>query len=273
MRRKTIYFTMLCLIVAVRSGLAQEGRDDRGNRGDRGSRGGFSFRGGDRGGDRRGEDGAPPDGDAAGKPEEKKRVARYGSARTANKKTAASLTLPSQYATKDTNRDGQIGMYEWSLTDLSSFKKLDLNGDGFLVPSEFANPGTRTTSTTTIVATTGGVTTPTGSFGSGTPDSAPTTPMGSGNNSSSPTTLAGTKPIGATTPQLSADPLIAEGESAFALRDINKDGQLDQEEFDGSVRIKRVFEKAKMTFTGPQPREKFLEIYRQALIAKDAKPM
>jgi len=272
MRRKALLMCMLCVLASSseavfgqgpgdgfrRGGVDRRSRGEQG--GDRGSRG--SDRGGDRGsrgGDRGGRFGAAPQ-EASGTSSPQagtKPVARTGAARTTNKKTAASLALPAEYLAKDTNRDGQIGLYEWALTDLSSFKKLDVNGDGFLIPSEFANPGTRTASNSTY--------TPIENSSASTSRFV-VSPGRSPSSTGSPEGLA----VVSQTTTGSTDPLTSEGETVFKLRDLNKDDQMDQEEFDGSYRIKRVFEKAKMTFKGPVPKAKFLELYREALLAKAA---
>src|SRR5260370_5971913 len=46
------------------------------------------------------------------------------------------LKLPDQYRSRDVDKDGQIGMYEWPRSDFATFRKLDLNHDGFLTPQE-----------------------------------------------------------------------------------------------------------------------------------------
>src|SRR3979411_2116467 len=49
---------------------------------------------------------------------------------------AKALKLPDQYRSRDVDKDGQIGMYEWPRSDFATFRKLDLNHDGFLTPQE-----------------------------------------------------------------------------------------------------------------------------------------
>lgn len=44
--------------------------------------------------------------------------------------------LPEKYRALDKNEDRQLGMYEWDRGNLAEFRKLDLNGDGFLTPPE-----------------------------------------------------------------------------------------------------------------------------------------
>src|SRR6185369_7238158 len=51
-------------------------------------------------------------------------------------RTPVSFKLPDQYKSRDTNNDGQIGLYEWPKTDLANFRNLDRDHDGFLTPFE-----------------------------------------------------------------------------------------------------------------------------------------
>jgi hypothetical protein len=46
--------------------------------------------------------------------------------------------LPPWFMELDTDKDGQVAMYEWRRAGwaIDDFKKLDLNDDGFLVPQE-----------------------------------------------------------------------------------------------------------------------------------------
>lgn len=211
-------------------------REDRRDRRERGS---------SRGGDPRQE--APAKTGAA--KDDADSTPRRRTPRTGASKTAAVLALPTQYITKDANKDGQVGMYEWSQTDLATFRKLDLNGDGFLIPSELVNPGGRTGSSA---------------------ESATITPSVAA-KSGSPTERAGSPtaaPKSAVPMAPPADPLLAAAETNFALWDVNKNGQLDQEEFTGTVRLERVFEKAKLKFEGPMPKDKFLQTYVQAIKSK-----
>src|SRR5262249_37765182 len=71
---------------------------------------------------------------------------RKRSDRTAPSKGSAKATqkLPEQYRSRDTDGDGQIGLYEWSKNDYAGFAKLDLNGDGFLTPQELTKGPSKT---------------------------------------------------------------------------------------------------------------------------------
>ena len=230
----------------------------------RGDRGGRFSRGGGRGGaegspgmnpgeDRRGgrgrrDDagaGAPGGNPAPGQPgaKPKVRVGRVG------RKPPATATLPAQYAARDTNRDGQIGMYEWSRTDLSTFNRLDTNRDGFLVPAELVNPGsgaggavvTSTSTASSVPAATGSV--PTAS------PSAPVQPAAPGS------------PTASSAP--SADPKIAAAESAFDFLDSSgaKDGVLSAEEWERSRNARKLFTDAKVEIQIPLTKAKFVENY------------
>lgn len=46
--------------------------------------------------------------------------------------------LPAWFTQLDTDKDGQVGLYEWRMAggDIEEFAKLDLNDDGFLEPNE-----------------------------------------------------------------------------------------------------------------------------------------
>lgn len=48
-------------------------------------------------------------------------------------------TLPEAFRSMDTNKDGQIGLYEWERAKYAEFRRLDKNKDGFLTPQELAS--------------------------------------------------------------------------------------------------------------------------------------
>jgi len=44
--------------------------------------------------------------------------------------------LPAWFCERDTNRDGQVGLYEWPRPELTQFREWDLNQDGFVAQTE-----------------------------------------------------------------------------------------------------------------------------------------
>lgn len=203
------------------------------SRGDRGGRG------------RRGESGPgnqPANNQPPGKPGTKPKV-RVG--RVGPKSALPPLTLPAQYSARDTNRDGQIGLYEWSRTDISTFNRLDTNRDGFLVPAELASPGSGGAAPA-VVST-----------------AVPTaTPAATGTGSVATLAVApAVKPAAPAAP--SADPKVAAAESAFDFLDSSgtKDGLLSAEEWERSRGARKMFTDAKVDVQIPLTKAKFVENY------------
>jgi len=114
-----------------RRGSRGSSRGDDDDEDSRGSRGGDrSSRGFSRGGDwsRRSSR------------DEGRRGGRSGESEQKKERPRVTLDLPSSYASKDRNGDGQLGLYEWPQDDLAAFARLDFNGDGFLTPRELQSP-------------------------------------------------------------------------------------------------------------------------------------
>jgi len=87
--------------------------------------------------------GAPPAAPTTGSPAAPGAPPAAGSGRPGSEAQAKPATgrtrapqLPEEYASKDTNGDGQLGLYEWPRTDFATFQKLDLNNDGFVTAAE-----------------------------------------------------------------------------------------------------------------------------------------
>lgn len=225
-----------------------EGRGSEGGRsrrrGEGGSNSGTPEGRSGRGGGRT-ESGGPPRGPGmpAGKsdPKSKVRVGRVGP-----KANLPPATLPAQYASRDINQDGQIGMYEWSRTDLSTFRNLDRNGDGFLVPAELASPappgGTTTASTTTA------------------PNSAQMniSQSSGGGNSTRMTTAQPAKPN-----EPPADLKTVAAQGAFDLLDTDKNGQLSEDEWNRSRYAKKLFTEGKVELKFPLAKASFVETYKK----------
>jgi len=51
------------------------------------------------------------------------------------------LDLPEEYAELDRDKDGQLGLYEWKLSEIAEFRSYDVNADGFLTPRELLTGG------------------------------------------------------------------------------------------------------------------------------------
>ncbi|MSR60057.1 MAG: hypothetical protein EXS05_20865 [Planctomycetaceae bacterium] len=198
------------------------------------------------GGGRRGPPGPPPPAAPAAdamRSEEKKTEKVV--IRASKPKNSMNVKLPEAYRAKDTNRDGQIGLYEWSLSDYKTFRKLDLNGDGFLTPQELIK-GPRAvvevSRTSTSSSTTG-------------PASA-TTSSDSG-TASSTTGKSESPSSGPSGPKNPAD-------TAFKLLDKDNDGMISEKEWGKSMSTGPKFKTAGVQVTFPLRKEVFLQLYPQA---------
>jgi hypothetical protein len=156
------------------------------------------------------------------------------------------VDLPEQYASRDTNKDGQLGLYEWPKTDLGTFKRLDLNGDGFVTPQELDRNNRRGT-------TAGSAAAGSSSTGGGTataPDSAVAVAKpGPAEANPRPDTKPAERPA--------ANP----AETAFTLLDRDKDGAISEEEWQRSLTTKSRFERAGLTVSFPLSKSDFVRQY------------
>ncbi len=154
------------------------------------------------------------------------------------KRERVTLDLPSEYASRDANRDNQVALYEWPQTDFEAFARLDLNGDGFLTPRELRNTG-RPANNTPVVSV------------RSTPPPSPRTPA-TPVNRSTPAASGGSS--GGSKYQEAA-------EFAFRALDRDKDGSVGADEWQKSRSTRPLFEKAGIDISQTMSREDFIAHY------------
>jgi Ca2+-binding EF-hand superfamily protein len=183
--------------------------------------------------------------------------------------------LPESYLSKDTDQDGQIGLYEWPRNDLENFKRLDRNGDGFLTPRELvaaeaSSPASSGSAVVATVAPSSGSERPgsersrsessRGDFGRGDSrrgDFGRGRDRDSGERRSFST---GSADSNANEPQ-------GRAERAFSFMDQNRDDAISEDEWKRSLTVKPLFERAKIEVSFPMKKVEFISKYVQASAA------
>jgi hypothetical protein len=176
------------------------------------------------------------------------------------------MKLPEQYRAKDRDKDNQIGLYEWDRKDYATFRKLDLNHDGYLTADEL----TRKPSSGASPAVAAAKLEPPGRA-AGPTSSPPSSGTGSSKEPAADgdAASAGDKPAapaGEGVAAAAAPPSAAgrtEAEKQWELVDKDKDGKVTEAEWGRSFLTRLRFQKAGIAVTFPMTQEEFLQLYSQ----------
>ncbi|HVJ85400.1 MAG TPA: hypothetical protein VM452_07125 [Caulifigura sp.] len=156
------------------------------------------------------------------------------------------MGLPASYADVDTDRDNQIGLYEWKKAKrpLAQFTQLDANRDGFLTPRELER----------------GASMPALAAATPTPVATPT-PIAGSAPSASATSTPPAAPVVILSDEEKSKAFAAQATNAFQMLDRNRDGKVSLDEFPATSKIRPMFEQAGLNFNEPMASDQFVSNY------------
>lgn len=175
--------------------------------------------------------------------------------------------LPPAYVPGDSDRDGQIGLYEWTQwktrAALPEFLGLDRDGDGYLTPRELSQAADAKPIDVAALYQSGPVVREHGASAARLlpPNPAPAAAVGT----TAPTqaSAADPKAVIATVDQQQ----VRQAERLFSILDRNRDGSISADEWDISRRLKPLFEKAGVDLAQPMSSEQFVGHYVRIMAA------